>query len=101
MKHPLERGVIVVLVLERPLLGELWVGQELCEGLDVNLLEVVVLGLVTRGEVGLVIRPHLLFWRSTQCYTTALKVVEEGLQEIEREREEEEVGWCGELQVEE
>ena len=39
MKHFLERGVIVVLILEEPLLGELWVGQGLCEGLDISLHE--------------------------------------------------------------
>ena len=29
VKHLLERGVIVIHVLEEPLLGELWVGQGL------------------------------------------------------------------------
>ena len=46
---------------------------------------------------------HLLFGK-VRSVTTALKVVEEvqeGLQEIENERGEEEVGWNGELKVEE
>ena len=60
-KHILECGVIVLHVLEEPLLGELWVGQGLCVGLDVSLLEVVGVGLITCEEVGLVIRLHLLF----------------------------------------
>ena len=87
MKHLLERGVIVIHILEEPLLGELWLGQGLCEGLDVSLLEVVVLGLITCVEVGLVIRLHLLFG-GVRSVTTALKVVEEvqeEVQEIERE----------------
>ena len=87
MKHFLERGVTVIHILEEPLLGELWVGQGLCEGLDISLHEVVVLGLMTCGEVGLVIIIHLLFG-GVRSVTTALKVVEEvqqGLQEIEDE----------------
>ena len=32
MKHLLERGVIVIHILEEPLLRELWLGQGLCEG---------------------------------------------------------------------
>ena len=46
-------------------------------------------------EVGLVSRLHLLFGKG-RSVTTALKVVEEvqeEMQEIEREWEEEEVGW--------
>ena len=54
MKHLLERGVIVIHVLGEPLLGELWVGQGLCEGLDISLHEVVVLGLITCEDVGFV-----------------------------------------------
>ena len=88
MKHLLERGVIVIHILEEPLLRELWLGQGLCEGLDISLHEVVVLGLITCVEVGLVVvRPHLLFG-GIRSVTTALKVVEEvqqGLQEIEDE----------------
>ena len=47
MKHLLERGVIVIHILEEPLLGELLLGQGLCEGLDISFHEVVALGLVT------------------------------------------------------
>ena len=53
-KHLLERGVIVIHVLEEPLLRELWVGQGLCVGLDVSLLEVVGVELITCEKVGLV-----------------------------------------------
>ena len=87
MKHLLERGVIVINILEEPLLGELWVGQELCKGLDISLDEVVVLGLITCVEVGFVSGVHLLFGE-VRSVTTALKVgeeVQEGLQDIERE----------------
>ena len=59
-KHLLERGVIVVHVLEEPLLGELLLGQGLCERLDIKLHEVVVFGLVTCVGIRLVRRPHLL-----------------------------------------
>ena len=79
MKHVLQRGVIVIHILEEPLLGELWLGQ--------GLHEVVVLGLITCGEAGLVTRLHHLFGE-VRSVTTAPKVVEEvqeGLQEIERE----------------
>ena len=87
-KHLLERGVIVIHILEKPLLRELWLGQGLCDGLDTSLHEVVVLGLITCWKVGLVNGPHLLFGGSTQCYTTTLAEVEEeqqGLREIEDE----------------
>ena len=87
MKHFLQRGVIVVHILEEPLLGELWVGQGLCEGLDISLHEVVVLGLITCEELGFVSRVHLLSGE-VRSVTTALKVVkevQEGLQEIEDE----------------
>ena len=60
LKHLLERGVIVIHILEEPLLGELWVGQGLCEGLDISLHEVEVLGLTTCEEVGLVNGVHTL-----------------------------------------
>ena len=103
MKHLLKRDDIVIHILEEPLLAELWLGQGLCKGLDISLHEVVVLGLITCGEVGLVIRLHLLFGE-VRTVTTAFKVVEEvqkEVQEIEREWEEEEVGWNGELKVEE
>ena len=58
--HILECGATVLHVLEEPLLGELWVGQGLCVGLDVNLLEVVGVGLTTCEEVGVVKRVHTL-----------------------------------------
>ena len=61
MKHLLERGVIVIHILDERLLRELLLGQGLCEGLDISLHEVVVLGLITCGEVGLISSPHLLF----------------------------------------
>ena len=61
VKHILECGVVVLHVLGKPLLGELWVGQGLCVGLDVILLEVVGVGLITCEEVGVVKRVHTLF----------------------------------------
>ena len=60
VKHILECGVIVLHVLEEPLLGELWVGQGLCAGLDVSLVEVVGVGLITCEEIGVVNRVYLL-----------------------------------------
>ena len=60
IKHLLERGVIVIHILEEPLLGELLLGQGLCEGLDISLHEVVVVGLKICVGVGFVRRPHLL-----------------------------------------
>ena len=86
VKHLLERGVIVLHVLEEPLLGELWVGQGLCVGLDVSLLEVVGLGLITCEEVGVVKGVHLLSGEVSSV-TTALKVVkevQEDVQEVKR-----------------
>ena len=65
-KHILECGVIVLQVLEEPLLGELWVGQGLCVGLDVSLLEVVGVGLITCEEVGSSRDPYP-FRRSAQA----------------------------------
>ena len=82
MKHLLERGVIVIHILEEPLLGELWVGQGLCEGLDISLHEVVVLGLITCEEVGVVKVVHLLSGE-VRSVTTALKVVEEVQEEVQ------------------
>ena len=61
IKHLLERGGIVIHILEGPLLGELLLGQGLCGGLDISLHEVVVVGLITCEGVGFVRRPHLLF----------------------------------------
>ena len=60
VKHLLERGVIVIHILEEPLLGELWLGQGLCKGLDISLHEVVGFGLTTCEEVGVVQGVHLL-----------------------------------------
>ena len=74
-------------ILEETLLRKLWLGQGLCKGLDISLHEVVVLGLITCVELGLIIRLHLLFG-GERGVTTALEVVEEvqqGLQEIEGE----------------
>ena len=67
VKHLLERGVIVVPVLEEPLLGELLLGQGLCEGLDISLHEAVVLGLEICVGQGFVRRHHLLVG-GLQCY---------------------------------
>ena len=89
VKHILECGVIVLHVLEEPLLGELWVGQGLCEGLDMGLLDVVGLGLITSEEVGVIKRVHTLFG-GVRSVATALKVVEEvqeDVQELEGELE--------------
>ena len=46
--------VIVLDVLGKPLLAELWVGQGLCMGLDISLLDGVGAGLTTCEEVGVV-----------------------------------------------
>ena len=93
MKHLLECGVIVLHVLEEPLLGEQWVGQGLCVGLDVSLHEVEVLGLITCEEVGVVKRVHPLLG-GVRSVATALQVVEEvqeEVQEVKDELEDEEV----------
>ena len=86
MKHLLERGVIVIHILEEPLLGELLLGQGLCKGLDISLHEVVVLGLITCVGVGFVRRPHLLVG-GVHSVTTVLVEVErqQELWEIESE----------------
>ena len=102
MKHLLERGVIVLNVLEEPLLGEMWCGQGLCVGLDISLHEIGVLGLITCKEVGVVKRVHLLSGEVRRV-ATALKVVEEvqeEAQEVKDEREEEEAEGNGGLKVE-
>ena len=80
MKHLLERGVIVIHILEEPLLGELLLGQGLCEGLDTSLLEVMVLGLITCAGVGIVRRPHLLVGGVHSV--TSILVEVEGQQEL-------------------
>ena len=62
-------------------------GQGPCEGLDISLLEVVVLALITWEEVGFVTRVHLLLTEYA-VLLTPLKVVEEvqqGLWDIEGE----------------
>ena len=103
VKHLLERGVIVLDILEEPLLGEVWMGQGLCEGLDISLLEVVGLGLITCEEVGVVKGVHLLSGE-VRSVTTALKAVEdvqEEVQEIKDEWEDEEVEENGGLKVDE
>ena len=69
-------------IVEEPLLGELWLGQGLCEGLDTSLHEVEVLGLITCEEVGVVIRLHLLFGEVCSV-TAALEVVEEVQEEMQ------------------
>ena len=101
MTHFLERDVIVIHILEEPLLGELWVGQGLCEGLDISLHEVVVLGLITCEEVGVVKRVHT-FLGGVHRLATALKVVEEvqqEVQEVKDEWEDEEIERNGSLKV--
>ena len=87
MKHIFECGVIVLHVLEEPSLRELWVGQGLCVGLDVSLLEVVGLGLITCVGGGLVIRFHLLSGEVRRV-ATALKVVEEVQGEVQEVKDE-------------
>ena len=101
-KHILQCSVIVLHVLEEPLLGKLWVGQGLCVGLDVSLLEVVGVGLITCEEVGVVKRVHTLLG-GVHRVATALKVVEEvqeEVQEVEDEWTDEEVEGSGGLKVE-
>ena len=81
-KYLLERGVIVIHIhiLEEPLLGELLLGQGLCEGLDTSLHEVVVLGLITCVGVGFVRRPHISLLAE---YTVLLLI----LVEVEEQQE--------------
>ena len=83
MKHLLERGVIVIHILEEPFLGEPLLGHGLLIELDIILHEVVGFGLTTCAEVGFVRRPHLLVGEE-RSVTTTLKVVEE-VQEIKDE----------------
>ena len=86
VKHLLERGVIVIHILEEPLLGELLLGQGLCEGLDISLHEVVVLGLITCVGVGFVRRPHLLVGGVHNVTTILVEVeLQQELREIEGE----------------
>ena len=87
MKHILECGVIVLDVLGEPLLGELWVGQGLCVGLDVSLHEVVGIGLITCEEVGVIKGVHLLSGEVRRV-ATALMVVEEVQEEVQEVKDE-------------
>ena len=84
-KHLLEFGVIVIHILEEPLLGELLLGQGLCEGLDIGLREVVVLGLITCVEVGLVSRVDLLS-SEIRSVTTASRLWKKSKRLKENER---------------
>ena len=77
-------------------------GQGLCAGLDISLLEVVGRGLITCGEVGVVKRVHTLLG-GVRSVASALKVVEEvqeEVQEVKDELEDEEVKENGGLKVE-
>ena len=98
-KHILQCGVIVLRVLEKLLLGELWVGQGLCVGLDVSLLEVVGVGLMTCEEAGVAKRVHALLG-GVHRLATALKEEQEEVQEVKDEWEDEEVEGNGGLKVE-
>ena len=69
------------------MLGEVWVGQGLFVGLDVSLHEVVVFGLITCEEVGVVKRVQLLLGE-VRSVTTALKVVEEVQEEVQKIKDE-------------
>ena len=86
-KHILECGVIVLHVLGKPLLGELWVGQGFCAGLDLSLLEVVGVGLITCEEVGVVKSVHTLLG-GVHRLATALKVVEEVQEDVQEIKDE-------------
>ena len=102
-KHILECGVTVLHVLEEPLLGELWVEQGLCVGLDASLDEVKNVGLETCEEVGVVKRVHTLLG-GVHRIATVLNVVEEvqeEVQEVKDEWKDEEVEGNGGLKVEE
>ena len=84
MKHLLERGLIVINILDEPLLGELWLGQ----GLDISLLEVVGVGLITCGEEELVRQVHTLFGRDAQVvYELQVQEEMEGVRQEVREVE--------------
>ena len=87
VKDILECGVIVLHVLEKPLLGELWLGQGVCKVLDISLHEVAVLGLITCEEVGVDKRVHLLSGEVRRV-ATALKVVKEVQEEMQEVKDE-------------
>ena len=72
------------------MLGELWVGQGLCVGLDTSLHEVVVLGLITCEEVGVVKGVHTLLG-GVHRLATALKEEEEVWEEVQEIKDEWEV----------
>ena len=72
MKQFLERGVIVIHILEE---------QGLHEGPVISLHEVLVLGLITCEEVGVVSRVHL-FSGEVRSVTTAHKVADEVQEEV-------------------
>ena len=85
------------------MLGELLLGQGLCEGLDRSLREVVVLGLITcEGGRSRHKTPSIsLLVEYTVLLLNLLEVKgQQELLEIDEEWEEE-VGWNGELKVEE
>ena len=95
--------LIVIHILEEPLThGNCEQGQGLCEGLDTSLREVVVHGLITCEGVGFVRKPISLLAEYTVLQLILVEL--EGQQELpetEREYEEWEVGFNGELKVEE
>ena len=66
-------------------------GQGLCVGLDISLLEVVGLGLITCEEVGVVKRVHTLLG-GVRSVAAALKVVEEVQEEVQEVKDELEDG---------
>ena len=102
VKHVLERGVIVLDVLGKPLLGELWLGQGLCERLDVSLLQIVGVGLTTCEGVRVVNRVHTLFGGvHLATALTEVEEVREEVREIRDECEDEEVEENGGFKVEE
>ena len=101
-EHLTDCGIVVIHILEEPLLGEPLLGHGLCEGLDISLHEVVGLGLITCVEEEFVRRPHLLVGGVRSVPTNLVEVIgKQELREIEDEEGEEEVGWNGELKVEE
>ena len=88
-QHTLERGVIVIHILEEPLLGDPLLGHGLLIELDVRLCEEVVVGLITCEGVGFVRRPHLLLAEYTVLLLILVEVEgQQKLLEIEGEQEE-------------
>ena len=77
-KHTLECSVIVFGVRGKPFVGEERRRvQELYEGFDSSLLEVIGVGLITCVGVGLVRQVHTHFVRSAQQVVHELQVPEE------------------------